>query len=77
MRRYPNGELPQRMIGRFIPGHHVPQTLTVCDFFLWRYTKNKVYVPPLPIDLEELKTRVKDAANAMTQDMIDNVWEEF
>jgi len=49
----------------------------VCDYFLWGYAKKKVYVPPLPTDLEELKTRIKDAVNAVTQDMTSNVWEEF
>jgi len=41
------------------------------------HVKNKVYIPPLSTDLEELKTRIKDAVNAVTQDMINNVWEEF
>jgi len=27
-----------------------------CDFFLCGYVKERVYVPPLPTDLEELKT---------------------
>lgn len=33
--------------------------------------------PPSPKDLDELKTRITDAVNAVTQDMIGNVWEEF
>lgn len=44
--------------------------LTVCDFFLWGYIKDKVYVPPLPTNLEELKIRIKDAVNAVTPDII-------
>jgi hypothetical protein len=36
-----------------------------------------VYVPPLSTNLEELKIRIKDAVNAVTQDMISNVWEEL
>ncbi|KAL4118985.1 hypothetical protein QTP88_011863 [Uroleucon formosanum] len=44
--------------------------LTVCDFFLWGYVKEKVYAPPLLTNLEELKIKIKDAFNAMTPDMM-------
>jgi hypothetical protein len=42
-------------------------------FFIWGYIKDKVCVPPLPTNLEELKIRNKDVVNAMTPDMISNV----
>jgi len=45
--------------------------------FLRGYVKEKVYVPPLPTNLEELRTGIKDAVNAVTPVMINNVWEEF
>jgi hypothetical protein len=32
--------------------------LTSFDFFLWGYVRNKVYVPPLPTDLPELRQRI-------------------
>jgi len=28
---------------------------TPCDFFLWGYVKDRVYVPPLPASIPELK----------------------
>jgi hypothetical protein len=34
--------------------------LTMCDFFLWGYIKDKMYVSPLPTNLEELKIKIKD-----------------
>jgi hypothetical protein len=49
----------------------------VCDFFLWGYIKDKVYIPPISTTLEELKFRIKDAVHAAISDMISNVWEEF
>jgi hypothetical protein len=79
-----NGELPQRWIGRKgkddLAIHSWPPRfpdLTVYDFFLWGYIKDKVYVPPLSTNMEELKIRIKDAVNAVTLDMISNIWEEF
>ena len=32
---------------------HSPD-LTPCDFFLWGFVKDSVYVPPLPMSLKEL-----------------------
>ncbi|KAJ4438875.1 hypothetical protein ANN_14828 [Periplaneta americana] len=51
--------------------------MTACDFFLWGYLKDRVFVPPLPRDLEELKTRIREAAATVTEDMLKRVWEEF
>jgi len=28
---------------------------TPCDFFLWSYVKDQVYVPPLPASIPELR----------------------
>ena len=34
-------------------GPQDPPDMTPCDFFLWGYVKERVYVPPLPADLDE------------------------
>jgi len=38
-------------------GGHTQYTpdATPCDFFLWGYVKDQVYVPPLPASIPELK----------------------
>ena len=36
--------------------------LTPCDFFLWGYVKDHVFVPPMPLDLAELRQRIEHAA---------------
>ncbi|KAJ4434116.1 hypothetical protein ANN_16436, partial [Periplaneta americana] len=38
---------------------------------------DSVFVPPLPRDLEELKTRIREAAATVTENMLKRVWEEF
>ena len=37
--------------------HNTPHSpdATLCDFFLWGYVKDQVYVPPLPTSIPELK----------------------
>jgi len=34
---------------------------TPCDFYLWGYVKDQVYVPPLPPSSLELKVRIRTA----------------
>jgi len=50
---------------------------TPCDFFLWGYVKNQVYVPPLPASIPELKVRIRTAIQTITADMLQTVWNEL
>jgi hypothetical protein len=34
---------------------------TPLDFFLWGFMKDEVYVPPMPINLNNLKDRIRTA----------------
>ena len=43
---------------------------TPCDFFLWGYVKDQVYVPPLPASIAELKARIRTAIETITADML-------
>jgi len=43
---------------------------TTCDFFLWGYVKDQVYVPPLPSSIPELKVRIRTAIKTITADML-------
>jgi hypothetical protein len=65
VRRHLNTTLPQRWIGRtsnedsaLIPWSPRSPDLTPCDFFLWGYVKDKVYVSPIPRDLPQLRQRI-------------------
>ena len=55
----------------------VVQTLTPCDFFLWGYIKDRVFVPPLRVSLNELKQRITTAVASVDEDMIRSVWTEL
>jgi hypothetical protein len=45
--------------------------MTPCDFFLWGYVKERIYVPQLPADLDELTNRITAAVNSVTEDTSD------
>ncbi|KAJ4431719.1 hypothetical protein ANN_20321 [Periplaneta americana] len=84
VRAYLNTEMSDRWIGRagvrdrcFMTWPPRSPDMTACNFFLWGYLKDRVFVPPLPRDLEELKTRIREAAATVTEDMLERVWEEF
>jgi hypothetical protein len=50
---------------------------TPCNFFLWGYVKDEVYVCPLPASIPELKVRTRIAIETITTDMLQTVWNEF
>jgi hypothetical protein len=51
--------------------------LTICDFFLRGYVKDKVFVPPVPVTLDDLKQRITTATAGVDADMLTRVWQEF
>jgi hypothetical protein len=51
--------------------------LTPCDFFLWGFVKDSIYVPPLPTSIHEIRDRITHALQAITADMLHRVWDEF
>jgi hypothetical protein len=72
-----NENMPHRWIGRVVitdlSFHTWPlrsPDLTPCDFFLWWYVKDVVYVPPLPNDLQELRQRIIAAVATINRDML-------
>ncbi|GFV22283.1 uncharacterized protein TNCV_3923431 [Trichonephila clavipes] len=82
VREFLNERLPHRWISRAGPQdltclHWPPKSpdLTPCDFFLWGFVKDKVFVRPLPQDLEELKQRITAVLNSITRDMLSRVWQ--
>jgi len=50
---------------------------TPCDFFVWDYVKDHVYVPPLPSSISELKVRIRTAIEITNVDMLKTVWIEL
>jgi hypothetical protein len=77
VREFLNQHIPQRWIGR---GTDDDQMLLAwpprspdappCDFFLWCYVKDQVYVPPFPASIQELKVRIRTAIETITADML-------
>ena len=51
--------------------------LTPCDFFLWRFVKDTVFVPPLPANLQDLRNRITAAVALVDRDMLTRVWNEM
>jgi len=51
--------------------------MTPSEMFLWGYVKERVYVPSLPADLDELTKRIKAAVKSVKEDTIRRVWDEL
>jgi hypothetical protein len=50
--------------------------LTPCDF-LWGYVKDNVFVPPVPVTLDDLKPRITTATAGVDEHMLTRAWQEF
>jgi hypothetical protein len=50
--------------------------LTPCDFFLRGYVKEQVFMPPILIDIGELKLTITVAIEAIDRNMLGRVWDE-
>ncbi|PSN49418.1 hypothetical protein C0J52_23130, partial [Blattella germanica] len=77
---YLNINLSQRWIGGFEPEDEAlmrwpPRSpaLTHCDFFVWGFVKDTLFVTPLPANLQELRDRI----TAVKRDMLTRVWNEL
>jgi len=51
--------------------------LTPCEFFLWGYIKERVFVPSLPVSLNELLQRITTAVASVDKDMLRSVRTEL
>jgi len=50
--------------------------LTPCDYLLWGYVKDKVFVPPQSVSIPDLKNRITAAVETITPDLLSRVWQE-
>jgi hypothetical protein len=51
--------------------------LTPYDFFLWGYAKEHVFVPPLPLDINELKLIITADIETVDRNMLERLWDEL
>jgi hypothetical protein len=78
VRQYLNTVLPGRWIGRASGNDHPlmlwrrrSPDITPCNFFLWGHVKGRVFVPPLPRDLVDLKAWIIAAVKNITAHYVD------
>ena len=79
VRQWLHEQFQNQWIGRYGPLVWPARSpdLTIMDFYLWGYLKQKVYERPLNNDLDELKTRIREAiANTPLQE-IQKSYREF
>ncbi|GBO00442.1 hypothetical protein AVEN_251490-1 [Araneus ventricosus] len=49
--------------------------LTSCDFYLWGYSKDTLYVPPRPDILQDFRDRIVTAVSSVTRGQLLHVWQ--
>jgi hypothetical protein len=77
VREYLNTRFPDLWIGRAARPPRSPE-LTPLHFFLWGFVEDRAFVPPLPANVAELRTRITAAAVAeVTPEMLRSVWQDI
>jgi hypothetical protein len=61
----------------FCPWPALSPDLTPFDYFLWGYVKYKVFVPPQPVSIPDLKNRIEAAVATITHDLLIRVWQKL
>ncbi|GBM13500.1 hypothetical protein AVEN_249937-1 [Araneus ventricosus] len=82
VRTFLNQHLPKRWIGRcrqclLLLATEISGLDTLRFFFLWGYVKDRVYMPPMPKTIEEIKVCICNALASVTEQMLQNVWREM
>jgi hypothetical protein len=49
----------------------------MCEFFLWGFVKDTVFVPPLSANLQDLRSIITTAVALVDRDMLTRVWNEM
>jgi hypothetical protein len=69
-----DGAPPHYLVGGLatsFPGSYTPR------FFLWGFLKDRVFVPPLPANVPELRIRITAAVAELTPEMLRSVWQDI
>ena len=84
VRDWLNNVVPDTWIGRKGPDDRAcfawpPRSpdLTPCDCYLRGFVKDRVYVPPLPADLTDLRHRIEAAVATVIPDTLSKVWDDL
>jgi hypothetical protein len=79
-----NATLPTRWIGRagaadeeWMKWPPRSPDLTPCDCFLCCCVRDQVFVPPLPLDIDDLKLRITAAIETTDRNMSERLWDEL
>jgi hypothetical protein len=50
--------------------------LTPLDFFAWGFVKDEVYIPPVPVTMNNLKDEIQTVIAEIDQPLLQNIWHE-
>ena len=78
VRDFLNETFPNRWIGRNGPTPWPPRSpdITLLDFLLWVYVKDRVYRTPVR-DVETLQSRIIEVLATVNDEMLENTWREI
>ena len=77
---YTSPSLDWKCFSRWISSSSMASKVTWLNpmwLFLWGYVKDHVFVPPMPLDLAELRQRFEHAVAGIDHQLLVRVWQEL
>jgi hypothetical protein len=47
------------------------------DFLFWGFMKDNVYIPPMPVDLQEIRDRIVNTTALVDANFLDKLWDKL
>jgi hypothetical protein len=47
------------------------------DFSFWGFVENNVYIPPMPVDLQEIHDRIVNTIALVDANFLDKLWDKL
>jgi hypothetical protein len=56
---------------------HPDHPMTAMDFSFWGFVKDNVYIPPIPVDFQELRDGIENAIVLVDVTFLNKLWDEL
>jgi hypothetical protein len=47
------------------------------DFSFWGFVKDNVYIPPMPVELQEIRHRIVNSIAVLDANFLDKLWDQL
>jgi hypothetical protein len=75
--RRPSDENAERVCASFLRSPQNSPDLTSMDFSFWGFVRDNVYIPPMPVDVQEFRDRIVNYIALVDVSSLNKLWDEL